>query len=127
METAIHLDTNCLIRFAGGTSEKLSAAVLGWINQGVSVQVSAMAWAEFRCGPLTDDDCILVLEILEGIVPINREISDEASHLFNATGRRSRSLADCLIAATAIRNGAHLFTENRKDFKPFLAHGLHLA
>jgi predicted nucleic acid-binding protein len=127
MQTAIHLDTNCLIRFAGGTSKKLSAAVLGWINQGVSVEVSAMAWAEFRCGPLSDDDCILVSEILTGVIPIDREISDEAARLFNATGRRSRSLADCLIAATALRSNAQLATENREDFQPFLAHGLQLA
>jgi len=125
--TPIHLDTNCLIRFAGGASDKLSESILTWIGQGVSVQVSAMAWAEFRCGPLTEDDCVLVSEILTGVIPVDQEVSNEAAHLFNVTGRRSRSLADCIIAATAISCSAQLLTENTEDFQPFLTHGLQLA
>jgi len=123
----IHLDTNCLIRFAGGSSDKLSESILTLIGQGVSIQVSAMAWAEFRCGPLTDDDCVLVSEILTDVIPVNREVSNKAARLFNATGCRSRSLADCIIAATAISCSAQLVTENREDFQPFLTHGLQLA
>jgi predicted nucleic acid-binding protein len=48
-------------------------------------------------------------------------------HLFNQTGRRSRSLADCMIAAVAIRCGARLATLNAGDFQPVTAHGLNLA
>ncbi len=47
-----------------------------------------------------------------------------AARLFNQTGRRSRSLADCMIAAVAIRCGAKLATINAADFLPFTAHGL---
>ena len=50
-----------------------------------------------------------------------------AARLFNRTGRRSRSLADCMIAAVAIRCGAKLATINAADFQPFTAHGLLLA
>jgi predicted nucleic acid-binding protein len=47
--------------------------------------------------------------------------------LFNKTGRRSRSLADCLIAAVAIRCGAKLATVNTGDFQVFVQYGLTLA
>jgi predicted nucleic acid-binding protein len=50
-----------------------------------------------------------------------------AALLFNQTGRRSRSLADCMIAAVAIRCGAKLATINAADFQPFTPHGLVLA
>ena len=52
------------------------------------------------------------------------------SRLYNFTGRRSRSLADCLIAATAtataILAGQPLASANLSDFQPFTAYGLTL-
>ena len=51
----------------------------------------------------------------------------KAAELFNATGRRSRSLADCQIAAVALRCDARLATVNLLDFTPFQNHGLTLA
>lgn len=39
----------------------------------------------------------------------------------------TNSLADCMIAAVAIRCGAKLATGNIVDFKPFQPHGLVLA
>ncbi len=125
MSTAIHLDTNYLIQFAGGS--KPAETVLAWIGQGIPIHVSAMAWTEFRCGPLSDDECTLVSEILSGVIPVTEDVANEAGRLFDATGRRSRSLADCLIAATAIGARAKLATNNRSDFKPFLSHGLELV
>ena len=40
--------------------------------------------------------------------------------------RRSRSLPDCMIAATALAAKAPLATKNRNDFAPFLPYGLEL-
>ena len=59
--------------------------------------------------------------------PVTVELATEAGQLFQKTGRRSRSLPDCIIAATALRDGASVATTNRDDFQPFLAHGLTLS
>lgn len=47
-----------------------------------------------------------------------------AGRLFTQTRRRSRSLADCMIAAVAIRCGTKLATINVADIQLFTAHGL---
>jgi predicted nucleic acid-binding protein len=47
-----------------------------------------------------------------------------AAHLFNATGRRRGSLADCMISAIAMNAGAALATTNVADFERFVSHGL---
>lgn len=60
----------------------------------------------------------------ESFLPANAVL---AASLFNQTGRRSRSLADCMIAAVAIRSGAKLATLNTGDFQPLTQHGLTLA
>mgnify|MGYP002378194906 CR=1 FL=1 len=87
-----------------------------------------MAWAEFLCGPVAPESVRNWDRVLDGaIVPVNRGIAERASVLFNHTGRRSRSLPDCIIAATAILHGARLATLNRRDFEPFRRDGLEFA
>jgi len=46
--------------------------------------------------------------------------------LFNDTGRRSRSRADCMIAAHAIRRDAVLVTADASDFRVFRKFSLRL-
>ena len=50
-----------------------------------------------------------------------------AARLFNLAGRRRGSLADCIIAAVALRVGAAVATENRADFLPFAAAGVRVV
>ena len=74
------------------------------------------------------DDVMLYGFLTDANVELgNYNDAEKAAQLFNLTGRRSRSLADCMIAAVAIRSGAKMATINAAHFQPFLAHGLVLA
>lgn len=123
----IHLDTNVLIA-AGPTGASIRGVLDRWATGDFGLGVSALAWSEFCCGPVP---ATLVARwefaIAHGIVPLDQAIAEHAASLFNASGRRTRSLPDCVIAATAIRHGARLATMNASDFKPFVSHGLVLA
>ena len=79
------------------------------------------------CGPLDAAAEAIARQIFPSPEPFLPADAVLAARLFNETGRRSRSLADCMIAAVAIRCGANLATINTTDFQPFLGHGLTLA
>ncbi|HUR33266.1 MAG TPA: PIN domain-containing protein [Vicinamibacterales bacterium] len=122
----IHLDTSFLIHAlrAGSHQEQ---QLVAWLSGSEQLGVSAFAWAEFLCGPVSPAAAAHALELLGQPVPIHRAIAEKAAELFNGAGRRRGSLADCLIAAAAIESGAALATENRNDFARFLTAGLVLA
>lgn len=125
--TALHLDTNVLI-LALDPEHALRARLTQWRHEGGSLAVSAIAWAEFLCGPITQDVVRRWEAVIRGaIIPVDRRIAERAAALFNRTGRRSRSLPDCVVAATAILSGAPLITLNVDDFTPFEGFGLSLA
>lgn len=121
----IHLDANFLIAsLREGTREQ--AELLAWLAAGDPFTIATVAWAEFLCGPLSNQDETAAHTLVpapEPLLPVDAEL---AARLFNQTGRRSRSVADCMIAATAIGCGARLATLNRGDFEPFLPFGLKL-
>jgi len=122
----IHLDTNFLIQaLRPGTVEETK--LRQWLQNGEPPDLSVVAWAEFLCGPLTPEDEVqaeTLFPVIDELQPVDAR---KGAELFNETGRRSRSLADCLIAAVALRCGAEVATANRTDFEPFVPHGLRLA
>jgi predicted nucleic acid-binding protein len=122
----IHLDTNFLIQALVPNSAEASR-LQKWLTSGEDVGISSISWSEFLCGPLASADKELAQVFFPAPEPFLALDAYQAAELFNATGRRSRSLADCQIAAVALRCDASLATSNMSDFTHFQSLGLTLA
>jgi len=122
----IHFDTNFLIQTVVADSEAYKK-FRAWMQTQEVCNVSSIAWAEFLCGPLDSPAEAIARQIFPNPEPFLPADAVMSARLFNQTGRRSRSLADCMIASVAIRCGAKLATINTADFQPLLPHGLILA
>src|SRR5436305_1912737 len=111
----IHLDANFLVEaLQVGSLEE--AQLDSWLAAKEIVGISAVAWAEFRCGPLSKHDEASAERMFSAVEPLMGPDATNAAALFNQTGRRSRSLADCMIPAVAIRRGARIATLNTAAF-----------
>jgi len=122
----IDLDANFLVDVFA--RESVSGRSLNrWIHRGEPLSMSSIAWAEFLCGPVAPANARAARELLGAVEPIIESDAILAAELFNATGRRVRSLADCMIAAVAIRRRAQLATLDKADFSRFRSLGLQLA
>jgi len=117
----IHLDTNFLIQalVPGSLAE---TKLLAWLTAGEDFAASTIAWSEF-----TPQEELLVQLLLSAPEPFLAADARKAAEFFNATGRRSRTLADCPIAAVALRCSVKLATGNTADFAAMQSHGLVLA
>lgn len=122
----IHLDTSFLIHALrpGSRQERL---LLAWLSDEEALGMSAFAWTEFLCGPVSREIEEEALELLGEPVPFGRSTAETAAVLFNKGGRRRGSLGDCLVAAAAIDAAAQLATANPRDFERFVKEGLALA
>lgn len=118
----IHLDTNFPIRaLVAGTLQ--DTQLQEWIGS-EKLGIDSIVWAEFLCGPLTSQQVAAVQSIVGHIEPFLPQDGSVAAQLFNSSGRRKGSLADCMIAAVCLRVGATLATSNAVDFKHFAIAGL---
>jgi predicted nucleic acid-binding protein len=121
----IHLDTNFLIQsLIPGNS--CAIRLHQWLSTNKEVEICTIVWSEFRCGPIGPSELVLARQIFPSCVPFLTEDAERSADLFNRTGRRSRSLADCQIASIALRRNAGLATVNTNDFKIFQRYGLQL-
>ena len=121
----IHLDTSVLIGMLYRGSPV--ARYLETIDPDTPLAVSAVAWAEFLCGPIEPAEQDLVLRVVDVHRTLSVEHARVAARLFNRSGRRQNSLSDCLIAAAAILDQAPLATANVADFRRFETLGLKLS
>lgn len=122
----IHLDTSFLIRALHG-SEPEEKRLAGWLRAEIAIAMSAIAWAEFLCGPVDREQLALAERVVPVRVPLGDPEARLAAELFNRSGRRRGLLIDCMIAATAIEAGASLATANVEDFRRFTPSGLVLV
>lgn len=118
------------------TSYLIGAMILGspedvrlreWLSSGQELGVSVIAWAEFLCGPITPESARLAATLFPSPEPCSSVDAARAAELFNLAGRRRGSLPDCLIAATCLRLGGELATNNVTDFRRFEPAGLRLV
>jgi predicted nucleic acid-binding protein len=124
MSLRLHLDTNALIALSD-PSHALFLEVERCLEKDGAVETNAVAWHEYVRGPLLPEDIDRALLIMENrVFDLSRLMAEKAAELFNATGRRRASTADCLIAAACIQHAAELLTSNVDDFIPFKVHGL---
>ena len=122
----IHLDTGFLIRALQEGSPE-DRRLRGWLRDGARPNMSAVAWTEFLCGPLSADDLHLATEIVGRRLEFTPEHAATAADLFNRSGRRRGTLIDCMIAAVALGEGAAVATTNGDDFRRFKDSGLVVA
>ena len=122
----MHLDTSMLISL-GDIRSPVRKRVMECLMAGEPLHVSAVAWAEYLCGPLKAGEEGRCLTILDRVEPVDASTAALAAHLFNSTGQRAGSMGDCMMAASAILANEPLATEHSADFEPFVPHGLILA
>jgi predicted nucleic acid-binding protein len=122
----VELDSNFLVAVLDANGSQ-SEMLQGWARGGVRIQISAIAWSEYLCGPLDTAVVPLARKLVNSVESFTERDAELASELFNGTGRRSRSHVDCMIAAHAIRREAILATLNIRDFRPFQKFALRLA
>ena len=122
----IHLDASFLIRaFARGSRE--DARLRGWFRANEPLGMSAIAWAEFLCGPVDEPVSTIASAMVGQHSPFTEQTAVIAARLFNGSGRRRGTMVDCMIAATALVEEAAVATSNPDDFSRFESFGLILA
>ena len=122
----ICLDTNYLVRgLVAATPE--AANLVKWLKKGEVLCASSIAWYEFTCGPVDPEGLKLGRSLLAGgILAFDEMQAAQAARLFNAVGRPRRLRVDAIVATAAMAAGASLATGNKRDFLPFVGHGLKL-
>jgi predicted nucleic acid-binding protein len=121
-----HLDASFLVH-ALRKGTRADALLREWLRKSEPIGISAMAWTEFCCGPLEPQDLEIARRLVAEPEPVRADDAERAATLFNDTGRRRGSLADCIIAAVALRLKAPLATDNVAEFRRFERFGLRIV
>jgi predicted nucleic acid-binding protein len=113
----IHLDTSALVDALTGPRRSL-AVLAGLADEGHRLAISAIVLYEWLRGPRTRAE----LAVQEDLFPRARAVSfgpDQAAaaaRLYRLVKRSRGREIDLAIAATALHDGATLWTLNRADF-----------
>jgi len=89
-------------------------------DQGARLGISILTYAEIYSG-MTEDEEERSQKLLDlfDVVPVSEELARKAATLIALRRKvgRGYTLDDMLIAATALKYGAQLYTPNRKDYE----------
>ena len=122
----ICLDTNCLIRaLIPGTPD--AKRVEAWLASGEKIILPTVAWYEFLCGCTDEEEQLAQALLTGGLQPFGDREARIAARCFRSVKTPRHLRVDAMIAGTAMAANARLATNNRADFKPFVAHGLQLV
>jgi predicted nucleic acid-binding protein len=114
----IFLDTSLLIDSL--TGRKLSGrSLMEAFNRGEAMLLSTITLYEWLRGPRTNAELTLQQNLFpsESILPFNMEDAVIAARLYRTVLRARGREVDLMIAASAIRRDAELWTLNVADFK----------
>ena len=122
----IHLDSSFLIQalVRGSSADK---RLRDWLQTSEPLSMSAIARAEFLCGPIDAAELKMATGIIKRHSNFTQEQSVIAARLFPDSGRRCGMFIDCMIAASALFEGAPSATAKLTDFHHFEAYGLKIA
>lgn len=114
----VHLDTSALIHACSGRRSGLST-IAELVQARARLEISALVWYEWRRGPRTADDLELQGRLLPTaeIRPFGPAEAEIAARLYAEVRRPRGRDIDLAIAASALAQGAHLWTLNRADFE----------
>ncbi len=114
---SVVIDTDILIHFLRGNDA--AKRLLQSISEEGTPCCSAITVAEIHAGMRTNEKKA-TQELLDSLVvlPVTRGVAEVAGRLKQSTRQMRLELDDCLIAATALAEGAALATGNRRHY-PF--------
>ena len=96
------LDTNALIALSD-PQHKMFQTIEASLRRGARASTCSVVWHEYVREPLLDQDRARALRVIESrMIALERRNAEMAAELYNATGRRLGSTADCLIATVAM-------------------------
>ncbi len=114
----ILLDTSVLIDVLRGRPDR-KAELANLVRAGHRLMTTAVNVAEIYAG-MRVAEAPRTEEFLSGLECLELKLTDarlagRMKHKWSEKGR-TLTLADTMIAAIALENGCHLFTDNRRDF-----------
>jgi predicted nucleic acid-binding protein len=113
----IHLDTSALVDALTGTRRSLPVLV-ELAEQGHRLSISGIVLYEWLRGPRTREELAVQEDLFprSRAVPFGSEQAALAARLYRVARRHRGREIDLAIAATALHDGATLWTLNRADF-----------
>jgi predicted nucleic acid-binding protein len=116
---AVLLDTTVLIDTLRNRNQRRQL-LAGLVVSGHALAVSTISIAEVYSGVRAgEEQATHTLLVNLNWIPVSGAIAERAGRLkaaFRSQGQ-TRSIADMIVAATALENGCTVATDNRKDFQ----------